>query len=614
MNKKDLKAYIEVLYSFFREKSFLFACVVVNGILIGLQPYVSVILMGRLIDAAYAGEETAALVRYALFGTGAIALLMLGKGITNVVYNRNMEYMFEEQNRNLNKKSMLMDYEFLEDIDVHNKRQRINSHSYYKRFGLMGSMLDKVWWLIQEASAVITAVIIVIPMFFVKKSADYGVIGSAWMSLGFIALIIGFTWANFKAMSYYNEKLREVKVQGAPWDNRRKYYLNVLSGAETQKDRILCEQQGMFRDEMDGIFKAYKKLVKREVVIQGRLAVISQAITVVISTLVYVFAGLRGFVGMITLGSVVTYAASIARVSDAVYNLVETLGWMKEQIPYISDYREFMTLEKRKHEGTIPVEKRRDNKFSVEFDHVSFRYPGSDTYVLKDVSLSFVIGEKLAIVGKNGSGKTTFIKLLCRLYDVTEGCIKVNGIDIKKYNYQEYCNLFAAVFQDFAVFDFPLGENLAGSTEIEEARAADALERAGLGERLKALPRGLSTYVGKGFDESGVNFSGGEKQKIAIARAIYKNAPFVIMDEPTAALDPEAEAAVFEGFDEMVGKKTAIYISHRLASCKFCEDILVFDAGKVVQHGSHEELKKQDGVYRELWNAQAQYYGYSADS
>ena len=267
-----------------------------------------------------------------------------------------------------------------------------------------------------------------------------------------------------------------------------------------------------------------------------------------------------------------------------------------------------MGLAQRKHEGTIPVEKRRDDRFSVEFDHVSFQYPGSENYVIKDLNLKFEIGEKMAIVGRNGSGKTTFIKLLCRLYDVTEGCIKVNGIDIRKYDYAQYCDLFAVVFQDFRVFDFPLGENVAAGGGVEKERAADALERAGLGERCRALPHGLQTAVGKEFEESGVNFSGGERQKIAIARAIYRNAAFVIMDEPTAALDPESECEVYAGFDTMVGRKTAIYISHRLASCRFCQDILVFDGGKVVQRGRHEELESQEGLYKELWDAQAQYY------
>lgn len=269
---------------------------------------------------------------------------------------------------------------------------------------------------------------------------------------------------------------------------------------------------------------------------------------------------------------------------------------------------QFMALEKRKYDGSIPLEKRRDNKFSVEFEHVSFKYPGSEEYVIKDLNLSFVIGERMAIVGKNGSGKTTFIKLLCRLYDVTEGCIKVNGVDIRKYDYQEYCRLFAAVFQDFQMFAFPLGENIAGGEDVIQEKAVDALNRAGMGERLERLPGKLDTYVGKEFSDEGITFSGGEKQKMAIARAIYKDAPFVIMDEPTAALDPVSECEVFAGFDRMVGNKTAIYISHRLASCRFCQDIIVFDGGRVVQRGSHEELETQEGLYRELWEAQARYY------
>ena len=234
--------------------------------------------------------------------------------------------------------------------------------------------------------------------------------------------------------------------------------------------------------------------------------------------------------------------------------------------------------------------------------------PATRWNVIKDLNLEFDIGERMALVGKNGSGKSTFIKLLCRLYDVTEGCIKVNGIDIRKYDYREYCNLFSVVFQDFVIFAIPVGENIAASAQVDKEKALDALDRAGVGERVRELPEGLAVCVGKDFDEAGVIFSGGEKQKMAIARAIYKDAPFVIMDEPTAALDPQAECEVFAGFDKMVGSKTALYISHRLASCRFCQDILVFDAGKVVQRGSHEELERQEGLYKELWEAQAQYY------
>lgn len=336
--------------------------------------------------------------------------------------------------------------------------------------------------------------------------------------------------------------------------------------------------------------------------------VFSAFIVALLGILVYGFAGLRCYAGIISIGSVVTYAASISRVSDSVYTLAQRTSYLKNIADFSEGYVDFMSLEQRKYGGTIPVEKRRDNRFHVVFSHVSFRYPGSDTYVIKDLNLSFVIGRKMAIVGKNGSGKTTFIKLLCRLYDVTEGCIKVNGIDIRKYDYKDYCRLFAVVFQDFCIFDFPLGENLACSTDVDGERAMDALRRAGLDGRVRELADGLGTHVGKGFDESGVNFSGGEKQKLAIARAIYKDAPFVIMDEPTAALDPEAECGVFAGFDKMVGEKTAIYISHRLASCRFCEDILVFDNGQVVQRGSHEELEAEEGLYRRLWEAQAQYY------
>ena len=223
--------------------------------------------------------------------------------------------------------------------------------------------------------------------------------------------------------------------------------------------------------------------------------------------------------------------------------------------------------------------------------------------------MKFKVGKRLAIVGENGSGKTTFIKLLCRLYDPQEGQILLNGIDIRKYRYDDYMDIFSVVFQDFQLIAQPLGNNVAGSMEYDRERARKALIDAGFGERLASMEQGLDTMLYKDLDEKGVDVSGGEAQKIAIARALYKDAPFIILDEPTAALDPMAEAEIYSEFNDISGDKTAIYISHRLSSCKFCDEIAVFHEGNVIQQGSHEALLADEGgKYHQLWHAQAQYY------
>ncbi len=606
MNKKEWKAIGRLLHDYARERSYVMIAMLFHGIVTAVRPFISVILTGKLIDAVYEGAGFGVIARYSFTAVAVYGILSIIFSISEKVFNQNMEYMVEIQNGPINKKGMEMYYEYLEDAKVHEDRQKLTTVS--TRFGVVGSALSQLDHLIQSATTCICALIIVLPMFMKKGSAEYGFIASKGASILFLVVVGVLIWLNYKVLTYYNTKHLEIEREEAPFSNRRKFYLDLLGVTEQQKDIRIYDQRKLLYMETEKFIDGEREIGKRCTVCMMKNGVAAQVIVALLSLVVYTFSGLRCYAGIITIGNVVTYAASISKVSEAVRMFVQRLGWLKYTADHTENYIEFMELSQRKHEGTIPLEKRRDNKFSVEFEHVSFKYPGSDTYVLKDVNLSFVIGEKMAIVGKNGSGKTTFIKLLCRLYDVTEGCIKVNGIDIRKYDYKEYCDLFAVVFQDFRIFDFPLGENMACSMEVDEARAMDALERAGLGERVRGLNDGLKTYVGKGFDEDGMNFSGGEKQKMAIARAIYKDAPFVIMDEPTAALDPEAECEVFAGFDKMVGKKTAIYISHRLASCRFCEDILVFDKGQVVQRGSHEKLEQEDGLYRELWNAQAQYY------
>ena len=261
------------------------------------------------------------------------------------------------------------------------------------------------------------------------------------------------------------------------------------------------------------------------------------------------------------------------------------------------------------YQGSLTVEKRDDNEYYVEFRDVSFRYQNTDTYALRHVNLKFKVGEKLAVVGMNGSGKTTFIKLMCRLYDPTEGEILLNGVNIQKYNYDEYMSIFSVVFQDFRLFSFSLGQNVAANVRYNRDKVLACLKKAGFGERLDSMPNHIETYLYKDFETDGMEISGGEAQKIALARALYKDCPFMILDEPTAALDPVSEYEVYRKFNEIAGGKTAIYISHRLASCRFCDKIAVFHEGAVVQMGTHEELLTDNsGKYYELWNAQAQYY------
>ena len=586
-----------------REKDTMIA-MLIESIAKSVGPFISTIGMGILVDSVYAETGQAQLLRTAL-------LIVLGLCLCSIIESRASESLEQKQDytkdlesKELNRKGLAMDYEYLEDTHVQDLRSRAFAKSYY---GIRGWYLVLLRSILAKVLTVILSVAVLIPTFAeIADSSD-----SADLSWGLIGLfmIIGvINWVSFKVKLYYTRKVNDGYNVMDNLFTQKRYYMDMLADAESQKDlRIYGQQQEINK----GILRICKALQKGErdqsqyYIRRGAVTILNTALS---GLLIYLFVCRSAYIGNISIGDVIVFSSSVVNLTTAISNIAVFVGHLKNMALYAQDYLEYMNLEKRKYDGTIPVEKRRDNRFLVSFESVSFRYPGTDVDVIKDLTIQFEIGEKMAIVGKNGSGKSTFIKLLCRLYDVTEGCIKVNGIDIRMYNYQEYCALMAVVFQDFCMFAFPLGENIAGSSKPEIPYVLDALQKVGLGDRAAELPDGLGTFVGTDFSGSGVAFSGGERQKMAIARAIYKDAPFVIMDKPTAALDPLAECEVYAGFDQMVGKKTAIYISHRLASCRFCEDILVFDQGRVVQRGNHEELKEQDGIYKELWNAQAKYY------
>ena len=386
----------------------------------------------------------------------------------------------------------------------------------------------------------------------------------------------------------YNCDQIEVKSGRIYW-----FFLELISDYPRGKDIRIFKMFDVIRRKgmaaRDDIENAQKQAIRDGM----KVGVWSVLVQNIFTVAVYAYVGIKAIYGMITIGEVTRYISAITLLQTQIGVLFSLLISINTQNTYFESYNELMEFKNQKYDGTLPVEKRYDNEYELEFRNVSFHYPNSDRLVLKNVSFRLKTGRKLAIVGANGAGKTTFIKLLCRLYDPTEGEILLNGIDIRKYDYDEYIRLFSIVFQDYRIFSFSVAENVAAGPDFDRERVVKSLQDAGIYERVLNM-------------RSGIEISGGEKQKIALARALYRDAPMVILDEPTSALDPIAEQDIYTRFNDMVAEKTAVFISHRMSSCRFCDEIAVFDGG---QNGTHEELVADaDGIYRKMWEAQAQYY------
>jgi ABC-type multidrug transport system fused ATPase/permease subunit len=311
----------------------------------------------------------------------------------------------------------------------------------------------------------------------------------------------------------------------------------------------------------------------------------------------------------VSIANAFLYVTTAETFYDSVSSVLKNISALRQRNREVSDFRSFLDFEGGSlGDGGLPVPE--CNKYEFVFENVSFSYPKAEKCALKDLDLTLKPGERLAVVGLNGAGKTTFIKLLLRLYDPTGGRILLNGVDIRAYQRRSYYHLFAALFQEVELFAFPLAENISMDTpeNTDVARAEECLQMAGFGDKLKELPKGVQTEVLKVIDEEGLDFSGGERQKLVLARALYKDAPIVVLDEPTAALDALAEYELYQNFDKMIGNKSAVYISHRLSSTRFCDHIAMFLEGQMVEYGTHEELLRKNGPYANMFELQAQYY------
>lgn len=599
MNRHEIKVFIQALRRYSQKDSLLLPILIASNVLQVLIPFFSIILVSLLLDDITTGSSIQELIRTAVIGCAVIFLV--GQIYNYIMKKRSERWLrtWPMQVEWLIEKNLTMDYELMEDSQAQFLLRKQQDYQSLQG-GICNQLFSYAESLTQTFTTMLASLILAVPMFL--TSGLLGILIPAIMLLMIVFL-------QEKEGSRSNQKTKASTDKWLQTNRLGSYYTNtLLDNYETGKDIRIFHQQDLIEQELEKCTAHRKEMQKQNFLTNFRYAGIIDGITSLNGCLLYLFSGFIALGGSLTLGNAVKYINGITRFIDSFTEFTNTITNIKRMIPYAEDVEAYLNLEQRRVLGTIPVEKRRDNKFSLEFRNVSFRYPNAKEYALKNINLKLEIGDRVAIVGPNGSGKSTFIKLLCRLYDPTEGEILLNGIDIRKYDEKEYLAILAVVFQDYHIFSLKIGENIAASPDVDEARAISSMEKAGLEMLLSKLPDGVNTYVGKHFSPTGFALSGGEKQKLAIARAIYHSAPFVIMDEPTAALDPVAEYEVFAGFDRLVGSRTAFYISHRLASCRFCKNILVFEQGQIVQQGSHESLLHQDGLYAQLWNAQAQYY------
>ena len=584
----------------------LFPALILHSLLKGVVPYVTVIFSAQILSELSGDCRADFLWKWVLSSVCVVGVLTALKALAHRRYAALFDDCWGRKEILFCRKSFSMDYADIDDQKIRDMRTQIMQNDNWAGWGF-GQIFEITEGMTESLIGILSGVALTVSLFTAKVPAGPLAILN---HPAFVAIFAAVLLAISLLAGKLAEKVTSLWNGAADQARFGNRVFEAFGFIDMHKSRAvdirMYEQETIVAHYWNGnnrVFGADGYLGKLARGRMGAYGGFSSAIATLTTGFVYLFTSLKAIGGAFGVGSISQYVGAVTALTGNFNQLLQTYGMMKANAGHMEKSFAYLDIPNAMYQGSLTTEKRADRQYEVEFRDVSFKYPGSDIWALRHVNMKFQVGRRLAIVGENGSGKTTFIKLLCRLYDPQEGQILLNGIDIRKYRYDDYMNIFSVVFQDFQLLCQPLGANVAGRMDYDRERARNALRDAGFPDW------DLDTMIYKDLGENGITVSGGEAQKIAIARALYKAAPFIILDEPTAALDPIAEAEIYSKFNDITGDKTAIYISHRLSSCKFCDEIAVFHEGSVIQQGSHDALLcDADGKYYELWNAQAQYY------
>lgn len=604
---KMIRYYLKAFRQAAQFEPWLLPLTVILAVATGVKPFVNIYFSARIVAELSGAGDTKTLTTLVAVCLGLnLVLLLLTEWLSPTFYMLRGR-MYQKERLAVENKLFTIDYAKLENSDFQ-ELVHLHSESMEKIF----SAFVQLCWMLRDFISGLTTLVcafaILLPLFrlgltktgegFIHSPAFFLVLFAAiGVSVVFILLL-----SNHTSKVWFQSQERYGKL------NRLfRCYRDILANYNSGKEVRLYKEQALIEKEATEELLTKGETILRET--SQKSAAASSYIAIIGALIgfgVYVFIGVKGLLGMFDIEALIRYTGAFMQIIAGVTSIAVTFGKNAELVPNIEYYFRIVETAPEMKYGDREVDL---SRVDIEFRDVYFRYPGAKADTLKGVNLHIRAGERLAVVGRNGSGKTTFIKLLCRLYDADRGEILVNGVNIQSLTRECCIQLFSVVFQDFKLFSLSVSENLTAGEAAESARLRQSLYEADVLERVERMTKKEETTLYKDIDKDGVEVSGGEAQKLALARALYKDAPVVVLDEPTAALDPVAEHKIYQQFNAFVEGKTAIYISHRLSSCRFCDTIAVFKKGELVGIGTHDQLlSDSDSEYAHLWNAQAKYY------